>query len=192
MATLDLALIGNGTIGALVDAQGEITWSCFPRFDGDPAFCSLLKTPQSPEDFGFFAIEVLDCVKSAQEYLANTPVLITRLFDRSGGRIEIIDFAPRFRQFGRLFCPIVLARRITRVAGTPRIRVRLRPAYDYGRRRAGVTYGSNHIRYVGDDLTLRLTTDAPVTLVLEESAFFLDDSITLLLGPDETVQGAVG
>jgi GH15 family glucan-1,4-alpha-glucosidase len=192
VATLDLALIGNGTIGALVDPVGEITWACFPRFDGDPVFCSLLKDRQRPEDFGFFAVDLVDCVKNEQEYVANTPILITRLSDRTGGVVEITDFAPRFRQFGRMFCPMTLARRIRRVAGTPRIRVRLRPGYDYGRSRAGVTYGSNHIRYVGKDLTLRLTTDASVTTVLEENAFFLDDTVTLLLGPDETVQGAVG
>ncbi|OGT95330.1 MAG: glucoamylase [Gemmatimonadetes bacterium GWC2_71_9] len=192
MATLDLALIGNGRVGALVDPQGAITWACFPRFDGDPLFCSLLKAPQRPEDFGFFAVELVDCVRSEQEYLANTPVLVTRLYDGSGGSIAVTDFAPRFRLFGRMFCPIVLVRRLTRIAGTPRIRVRLRPAFDYGRCRAGVTYGSNHIRYLGEDLTLRLTTDASVTAVLEENAFFLDDTVTLLLGPDETVQGAVG
>ena len=192
MATLDLALIGNGTIGALVDAQGEITWACVPRFDGDPVFCSLLKEPERPDDFGFFAVELLDRVREEQEYVPNTPILITRLHDGSGGVIEIADFAPRFRQFGRMFCPVVLVRRIARVAGTPRIRVRLRPAYDYGSCRAGVTFGSNHIRFVGRDLTLRLTTDASVTAVLEENDFFLDDSVTLLLGPDETVQGAVG
>ena len=151
MATLDLALIGNGTIGALVDPQGEINWACFPRFDGDPVFCSLLKARERPEDCGFFAVERVDCIKNEQKYVPNSPILIPRLYDRSGGGIEIADFAPRFRQFGRMFCPIVLARRITRVAGTPRIRVRLRPAYDYGRCRAGVTYGSNHIRYVGKD-----------------------------------------
>ena len=192
MATLDLALIGNGRVGALVDPQGAITWACFPRFDGDPLFCSLLKAPQRPEDFGFFVVELVDCVRSEQEYLANTPVLVTRLYDGSGGSIAVTDFAPRFRLFGRMFCPIVLVRRLTRIAGTPRIRVRLRPAFDYGRCRAGVTYGSNHIRYLGEDLTLRLTTDASVTAVLEENAFFLDDTVTLLLGPDETVQGAVG
>ncbi|MEX2156662.1 MAG: glycoside hydrolase family 15 protein [Gemmatimonadales bacterium] len=192
MAALDLALIGNGTIGAFVDPQGAINWACFPRFDGDPMFCSLLGTPERPEDFGFFVVELLDCVTAEQTYLANTPVLATRLSDQSGGAVEIVDFAPRFRQFGRMFCPMTLVRRITRIAGTPRIRVRLRPAYDYGRCRPSVTHGSNHIRYVGKDLALRLTTDASVTAVLEENPFFLDDTVTLILGPDETLQGTAG
>ena len=40
--TLELGLIGNGSITALVDARGRIVWGCFPQFDGDPAFCALL------------------------------------------------------------------------------------------------------------------------------------------------------
>ena len=53
--------------------------------------------------------------------------------------------------------------------------MRLRPACDYGAQPARrVTWGSNHIRYVAPDLTLRLTTDVSITAVLEEMPFFLD------------------
>ena len=97
--SLDLGLIGNGTIAALLDPTGDIVWGCFPRLDGDPTFCSLLGGA------GRFAIELVGAVRHEQEYLANTPILITRLYDRSGGGIQIADFAPRFRQFGRMFCP---------------------------------------------------------------------------------------
>ncbi len=191
MTSLDLALIGNGTVGALVDPLGEVVWACFPRFDGDPAFCSLLRERTGDDDFGFLAVELLDCARQEQEYLANTPILITRLYDRAGGCVEITDFAPRFRHHGRMFCPMMLVRQIRRVAGNPRVRVRVRPARDYGRRRADITCGSYHIRYVGSELALRLTTDASITAVVEENPFFLEHAVTLLLGPDETVQGAV-
>lgn len=52
--------------------------------------------------------------------------------------------------------------------------------------------GSNHIRYVTPDLVVRLTTDASLTAILQEIPFFLESEITLLLGPEETVPGAVG
>jgi GH15 family glucan-1,4-alpha-glucosidase len=192
VTSLDLALVGNGTVGALVDANGEINWACFPRFDADPMFCSLLKERTGQrDDIGFFVIELLDRNKTEQHYLHNTPVLVTRMWDTAGGGIEIVDLAPRFEHHGRTFCPMTLVRRIRRIAGHPRIRVRVRPAQDYGRALAGITYGSNHIRYVGNDIVLRLTTDAPVTAVLEENAFFVEDSITLVLGPDETLQNTV-
>src|SRR6185436_9367410 len=107
--------------------------------------------------------------------------------------VEITDFAPRFRQFGRVFCPMMLVRRIKRIGGNPRLRICLRPTHGYGRAKRTTTCGSNHIRLLGerDDLVLRLTTDVPVTAIVEENTFFLEDTATLILGPDETVQEAV-
>jgi len=194
VASLDLALIGNGTIGALVDPEGEIAWACFPRFDGDPMFCSLLKPRRGSgqrTDIGFFAIELLDRVKTEQHYLHNTPIVVTRMTDSAGGTIEISDFAPRFEHHGRIFCPMTLVRRVKRIAGHPRIRVRARPAQSYGQPLAATTSGSNHIRYVGNALVLRLTSDAPITAILEENPLFVDDAITFVLGPDETLQDRV-
>jgi GH15 family glucan-1,4-alpha-glucosidase len=192
MASLDLALIGNGAIGALITPEGEITWACFPRFDGDPMFCSLLKNRgDRPDDPGFFGIELLQGVRTEQRYLHNTPVVVTRLTDAAGGAVEITDFAPRFEHHGRIFSPMMIIRRVQRLAGHPRIRVRCRPAQDYGKPLAGTTHGSNHIRYVGGAMVARLTTDVSVTAILEENAFFLNDAVTLVLGPDETLQSAV-
>ena len=189
MNNLDLALIGNSTVGALVDGRANIKWSCFPRFDGDPVFCSLLR---NTDDYGFFAIDLADCERTEQHYLENTAVLVTRLHDCHGGAIEITDFAPRFGQYGRMFRPMMLIRRIKRLSGSPRLTLRLRPACGNGASRPEVTWGSNHIRYVAPSLTLRLTTDASLTAILQETAFFLEDSVTLLFGADETVHEAAG
>ncbi len=130
-------------------------------------------------------------VRSEQEYLKNTAVVMTRLFDRDGGAIEVTDFAPRFKQFGRMFRPVTLVRHIRPIAGSPRIRIRLRPTFDAGRGRPRVSHGSNHIRYVMAEQTLRLTTDASVTAILDQTAFVVEQDVTLVLGPDETLQGAV-
>ncbi len=189
MSSLDLAIIGNCTVGALIDARANITWSCFPRFDGDPVFCTLLK---ESEDYGFFAVDLADCERIEQHYLENTAILVTRLYDCHGGAIEITDFAPRFGQYGRMFRPMMLVRRIRRLGGSPRLTLRLRPACDEGAVRPTVTWGSNHIRYVAPALTLRLTTDASLTAIQQETPFFLEDTVTLLLGPDETVPEAAG
>ena len=189
MRTLDLPLIGNGTIGALVDARATISWGCFPRFDGDPVFCALLK---DSDDYGFFAVELADCARTEQHYLENTAILVTRLYDRNGGAVEVTDFAPRFGQYGRIFRPMMLVRRIRRLGGSPRLILRLRPACDDGAARPAVIPGSSHIRYVAPTLTLRLTTDASLTAIQQETAFFLEDTVTLLLGADETVHEAAG
>jgi len=191
MNDLNLALIGNCSIGALINANGEIVWGCFPRFDGDALFCALLQGKRQADDPGIWAIDLLDQVRVEQQYIPDTPVLVTRLYDQDGGCIELTDFAPRFQQHGRIFCPMLIVRRVKRIAGSPRIRVRLRPAADWGAHRAPVTYGSNHIRYITPKVVLRLTTDASITAVLQETPFFLEEEITLVLGPDETVPDAI-
>jgi GH15 family glucan-1,4-alpha-glucosidase len=191
VSSLDLGLIGNSAIGALVNTSAEIVWACFPRFDGDAMFCSLLRERRGADDYGFFAIDVADLARTEQAYLPNTAVLVTRLYDRHGGAVEVTDFAPRFSQFGRVFRPMMLVRCLRRLAGSPRIAIRLRPAHGYGAHRCAVTLGSHHLRYVAPDLTLRLTTDGSVTAIAEETWFFLEDEVTLLLGPDETVPDAV-
>lgn len=190
-SSLDLGLIGNCHIGALIDGVGEIVWCCLPRFDADPVFCSLLGEHETGEGRGFSVVELDDQVEADQRYLINSAVLVTRLTDSRGGAVEITDFVPRFRQYGRMFNPIMLIRQIKRLEGTPRIRLRVRLAYDYGRDCCAVTYGSHHIRYVSPAWTVRLTTDASVTAVLQELPFFLDGQITLILGPDESIQDAV-
>jgi GH15 family glucan-1,4-alpha-glucosidase len=182
---LDLGLIGNGSIGALVDSRASIVWSCMPRLDGDPIFCTLLRPQQ--ENHGSFSIEFHDFDRSTQHYLRNTAILVTTLYDRAGGAVEITDFAPRFHQYGRSFYPTMLVRRVRHVAGSPLIRVRIDPAYDYGSGVPERTFGSNHIRYVAPQMVLRLTTDASITAMLESLPFVLDRDITLILGPDESI-----
>jgi GH15 family glucan-1,4-alpha-glucosidase len=188
MASLELGIVGNCTISALIDHQGTIAWSCFPRFDGDPLFCRLL---DDDGERGFWAVELDDLVEIEQHYLQNTAVLVTRLTDQSGDGVEITDFAPRFLQFGRIFRPTTLMRIVRPFGETPRIRLRLRPMFHYGAHRPDVTRGSNHIRYVCPDVSIRLTTNAPLTYVLDETPFVLEDEIVLMLGPDESLRAPV-
>jgi GH15 family glucan-1,4-alpha-glucosidase len=188
-ANLHLGLVGNGSIAALLDPRGRIVWGCIPAFDADPAFCALLEPTRQPG--GDFTIELEDALEGAdgteQQYLPNTAVLRTVLRDRHGGAVEIIDFAPRWHQYDRFYRPVMLVRRVRPIAGSPRIRVRLRPLVDYGARTPETTWGSNHIRYLLPDFTLRLTTDTPVRMVRESLPFLLDRELHFVLGPDETL-----
>ncbi len=186
MQTLDLGLIGNCSIGALIDRKARVVWSCLPRFDGDPVFHSLLgHSKDAPED-GVFSIEIENQSGTTQSYIPNTAILKTTLHGDTG-TVEVIDFCPRFYSRNRAFRPQMLIRRIVPVEGNPRVKIRLRPRFDYGATAPSVTYGSNHIRFVGDKFTLRLTTDAPIDYLLEETAFKVTEPIHLILGPDETL-----
>ncbi|PBS13068.1 glucoamylase [Lysobacteraceae bacterium NML93-0792] len=182
--SLDLGLVGNGTFGALFDARARLVWSCLPAFDGDPAFCALL----SPhEGHGDWSIELEDFERSEQSYIENTAILRTVLVDRHGASIEITDFAPRWRQHDRFYRPVMLMRRIRLLSGSPRIRVLLRPLADWGARAPDSTWGSNHIRFVLPDFTLRATTDMPIRLLREGLPFVVDRDLHFILGPDETL-----
>ena len=189
-ATLDLGVTGNCVISALVDREARVVWSCLPRLDGDPVFHALIDQARGPEARGFWAIELGGFERSEQEYRVNTAVLVTRLFSSNGSAIEVSDFCPRFERAGRMFRPQSLVRRVRAIAGTPRICVRLRPSFGYGSLVPEITHGSNHIRYVSPDRVLRLTTDAPVSYVLSETPFLLENSISFVLGADETLSDA--
>jgi GH15 family glucan-1,4-alpha-glucosidase len=188
LQSLDLGLIGNCSISALIDRNARIVWCCLPRFDGDPIFHALLgHSPGMHPDDGSFSIEIENQTGSTQSYIPNTAILKTTLHGETGS-IEVLDFCPRFYSRGRAFRPQMLIRRIVPIEGNPRVRFRCRPRFDYGATSPTITYGSNHVRFVGDKFIVRLTTDAPIDYLLEETSFKVTEPIHLILGPDETLQ----
>ena len=186
-ANLELGVIGNCQIAGLIDAQGSLIWACIPRFDAEPAFSRLVDT----RDHGHFSIELQDQCDTTQSYRHNTAVLCTELTDRSGGVLRITDFCPRFRQYGRYYRPVMIIRRVEVVRGNPVIRTRLRPSMGWDGGRPATTRGSNHVRFMRRDQVLRVTTDAPLTHVLDETPFMVDGTLTFVLGPDESVKESV-
>lgn len=187
-ASLDLGMIGNCAYSALIDIRGRVMWCCLPRFDGDPVFNALL---DPSENASLWSFELEDFERGEQHYEPNTAVLKTRLFDRRGQGIEITDFAPRFFSRGRTFRPLTMIRRVKVLQGSPRMRVLLRPRFDWGRIQPAITQGSTHIRYVGGGETLRLNCDAPISYVLAETFFVVDRAMNFILGPDETLASGI-
>jgi len=186
---MTLGLIGNCAVAGLVNENGSLIWLCLPRFDGDPVFHSLLGHGPEHEHDGAFAIELEDMTHSEQAYEPNTAILTTTLHGPSGV-VEITDFAPRFEARGRMFRPQQVARRIRPVSGWPRITMRLRPRFEWGETAPQVTRGSNHIRFDGPDMTIRMTTDAPIDYLFGERSINLDRAHHFILGPDESVAEA--
>lgn len=199
--SLAMGVIGNCAFSALIDARGRIVWCCLPRFDGDPVFNALLEPRPAQDDAtapgiqdsqsSAFAIEIEDFAEAKQWYEPNTAVLRTQLFDTRGQGIEITDFAPRFFSRSRFFRPMTLVRRVKPINGAPRIRVSLDIRFDWGRRKPLITQGSNHLRYVGDELTLRLNTDVSISHLLSKQPFVLTREHNFLLGADESLPDGI-
>ena len=190
-ASLDVALIGNCAISALVDKRGAIVWCCMPRFDGDPIFYALLDSAQGLPQDGTLAVDLEGFARSEQHYDEGTALLRTRLFDAAGEGIEITDFCPRFFTRDRAFRPAQIVRRVRPLVGHPRVRFVVRPRGDWGTQTPRLTRGSNHLRFELPAGTLRLNTNAPLTYLLDGTWFSLQAPVSLLLGPDETLPGGI-
>jgi len=154
----NLGLIGNCQFSALVHHDGEIVWCCLPRFDAEPVFSTLLDR----ENGGHFRVGPASGEQGVQRYLPNTNILETT-FQTSTGSFRVLDFAPRFLQFGRAFRPTQLLRIVEPIQGTPRISVVCEPRLGWSRKRPEVVQGSHHVRFEGFSSQLRLTTNFPLS-----------------------------
>jgi len=190
-ATLDLALIGNCSIGALVDRSGSIVWSCMPRFDSTPVFDALLRSGDGLPLDGAMTVELEGLARTEQRYDLGTAIVRTQMWDDRGQGIEVVDFAPRFLNRDRMFRPAQLVRRVRPLGGHPRVRFTVRPHGDWGAAPPILTRGSHHVRYVMPEITLRLNTSVPLAYLLDATWFSLHGPVSLLLGPDETLAGGI-
>ncbi len=186
-ASLELWPIGNCQVSGLIDEAGSLVWGCVPRVDGDPVFCSLLNGDNI--DAGVWRFELEGQVSATQEYIRNTPNLVTRLEAADGSVVEVLDFAPRYERSGRMYRPVAFARIVRPISGNPRIKCVLTPMKNYGAGLADTTHGTNHIRYLVGPQALRLSTDAPVGYLMEGRTFRIEDDTHFFLGPDEPFVG---
>jgi len=187
---LDLAVVGNCEVNALIDIQGRIVWMCLPRPDGDPVFAALLSTGQGAAPTGVFAMDLEGQVRAEQHYQRNTAIAETLLYDNAGGSLKITDFAPRFRKHGRMFRPMMFVRIVEPLSGRPQLTLRLRPVSEYGSKVQVPRNGSNHVGFSTGELSWRVTSDAPISSLTGERPLVLDGPLTFIIGPDEAVEEA--
>lgn len=172
----ETGIIGNCAFMAHVHKNTNIAWLCWPRFDSSFVFGALL----DEEKGGEFSIKPSSEFTTEQYYLENTNVLCTDITCDSG-RYRITDFAPRFHQYERFYKPLMLIRKIEPLEGSPRIRVRCAPKWEYGATKLSPRRGSNHIQYHGADDKIRLTSNIPLTYIIDESYFVLNEPKYLVL-----------
>ena len=166
---MKLGIIGNCQYSALVSTHGEISWLCWPRFDSNFVFGSLVYDGKGGS---FRVAPARSDAEGHQEYVVNSNVLRTR-FESEDGAFEIIDFAPRFHHHDRYFKPTMLVRVLVPLRGEPLVRVTCTPRADNGAVALQPTLWSNHINFVGGPEQLRLTTDLSLTCLSEGRAFSL-------------------
>ena len=82
---------------------------------------------------------------------------------------------------------MIVQRRIEPLAGRPRTTVRIRPGFDYGSVVPSISVGSNHVRFIGENTVLRLTTDMSLSYLVHETDMVLDRPANLFLSADEPI-----
>jgi len=181
MSHLNLGIIGNSTIAALIDTDARINWLCLPKLDGNPIFDALLGGE------GSFGVWIEGRVSTKQSYDTNTAILRTRLTASDGAILEVIDFAPYFSSRGRSFQPAGFVRQIKVISGAPRIRIEIKAQAEWGEKAIKPLRGIHHLSYPTEGGGFRITTNAPVSYILSGTTFVLDKDISFICGPDETV-----
>ncbi|MBE0677736.1 MAG: glycoside hydrolase family 15 protein [Bacteroidales bacterium] len=168
----DMGVIGNCSFLAYINKTAEVKWMCLPRFDSSFLFGSLLDDAKGGE----FSIKPAGKdFYTFQSYLKNTNILTTE-FITDDGKFRVTDFAPRFNQYDRYYRPLMLIRKIELIDGNPFITVKCEPVGSYGAFSPQIVAGSNHIRFLNFDTQVRLTTNIPLTYIINNQPFILNDT----------------
>ena len=182
----ETGLIGNCAYLAHIHKNTNITWLCWPKFDSSFVFGGML----DDEKGGEFSIKPNGDFTSEQYYLENTNILCT-VVDCTSGKYKITDFAPRFEREKRHYRPLMMIRKIEPISGNPQIKIKCSPVYDYGKKKLTAVRSSNHIEYFGCDERIRLTTNAPISYILEDQYFILKETKYVVLTCGEPLEAAV-
>jgi len=180
----NMGIIGNCSYMAYISMTAEVKWMCLPRFDSSFVFGSLLDEKKGGH---FFIQPAEEDFKSRQYYVPNTNVLCTEFVTPTGTFI-VKDCAPRLMIYERTFRPLMLVRKIELVNGDPSIRVSCEPRGEYGQLVPEIVTGSNHIRFMGLNTQVRLTTDVPLTYVINADPFVLDQDRYLVFTYGEPLE----
>jgi GH15 family glucan-1,4-alpha-glucosidase len=86
----DYGVIGDCETAALVGRDGSIDWLCWPAFDSDACFASLLGTDKHGR---WLIAPAEDVTKSSRRYLGDTLIIETR-FETAEGVVTLTDFMP--------------------------------------------------------------------------------------------------
>ena len=146
----DYGLIGDCETAALVGRDGSIDWLCWPAFDCDACFASLLGSPKH----GRWQIAPAQEIKNTtRRYWDNTLILETR-FETESGVVALIDFMPPRGKASDV------VRLVRGVSGRVKLRMQLVIRFGFG---ADVPWvkknpdGSGLLAICGQDMTVLRT-----------------------------------
>ncbi|MHB8755016.1 MAG: glycoside hydrolase family 15 protein [Candidatus Acidiferrales bacterium] len=115
-------LIGDGRTAALVSANGRLGWLCWPDFDSQACFASLIGTDAN----GFWTVAPKSSRTSTRRYLPGTIILETTFKQTFGAAVTVTDFMPVSSEHSSV------VRIVRGVKGRTRMHTCFAPRFDYG------------------------------------------------------------
>src|SRR5512140_3687669 len=119
----DYALIGDCQTAALVGRDGSIDWLCWPRFDSDACFASLLGTRQN----GRWRLAPADETTRVTRHYRDETLILETQFETAAGAITLVDFMPLRGNHSHI------VRLVQGKRGKVRMTMDLTIRFDYGR-----------------------------------------------------------
>jgi GH15 family glucan-1,4-alpha-glucosidase len=152
----DYGLISDMRTAALISRQGSLDWLCWPDFDSQACFASLLGSPAN----GRWLLSPTGKASSKRCYVASTNVLESTHSQGSGNEVTVTDFMPIHTRTS------ALVRIVRGVTGKVSMRSLLSPRFDYGSAQPRIVQKESDCwnAVVGPH---RLTLHSNVPLVLE-------------------------
>jgi GH15 family glucan-1,4-alpha-glucosidase len=121
-----LGFIGDLRTAALISTSGSLCWLCWPDFDSEACFASLLGTEKN----GCWTLSPRSTKAVQRTYIAGTNVLETTHTSAFGGIVKVFDFMVP-REFD-LSAPSSLIRIVKGIRGRTAMETAFSPRFDYG------------------------------------------------------------
>ena len=131
------------------------------------------------------------CVDTTSQYVRNTAIVETILTDANGGKVRISDFAPHFEHSSAHSVRRRSSAASSRSPDLPRVAIRVRPTHDYGRPVTEYASSAPITSAIWAERSLRLSTDAPLSYIVDEITFPLTRPVNLIFGQDEPFLSAI-
>jgi GH15 family glucan-1,4-alpha-glucosidase len=138
----DYALLGNLQTAALVSATGSVDWCCFPRFDSNACFASILG---SSKDGRWLLAPTAKLERLSRRYRHDT-LILESVIETSAGSVRVIDFMPPRARASEM------VRIVEGLSGEMEMRSELVIRFDFGSIVPWVqTLDEDHIAIAGPD-----------------------------------------
>jgi GH15 family glucan-1,4-alpha-glucosidase len=118
----DYGLIGDRRTAALINKQGSLDWLCWPDFDSEACFASLVGSRAN----GNWLLAPTKKASSQRRYIASTNVLESTYEVGAGNQVTVTDFMPVHTKTS------AVVRIVRGVRGQAGMQTLLAPRFDYG------------------------------------------------------------